>query len=85
MAITEKIEIDKIEIVNQWAIQVRQATTVERDGVQIAKTFHRWTLTPDDDISNQPSNVQAISNAAWTPEVVAAFEAWKEEQASNRP
>jgi hypothetical protein len=84
MALTENTNIDQIEVVNDWNIQVRQATTIERDGVQIARTFHRWILTPDMDISDQPSNVQAIANAAWTPEVIAAYNAFKEEQ-SNRP
>jgi len=84
MALTENTNIDQIEVVNDWNIQVRQATTIERDGVQIARTFHRWILTPDMDISGQPSNVQAIANAAWTPEVIAAYNAFKEEQASKR-
>jgi hypothetical protein len=83
MALTERTEIDQIEIVGGWNIQVRQATTIERDGVEIAKTFHRWVLTPDMDISDQPSNVQAIANAAWTPEVKAAYETFKAEQAAR--
>ena len=84
MAITENISIDRIEVVGDWNIQVRQATSIEKDGVEIAKTFHRWLLTPDMDISNQPSNVQAIANAAWTPEVIAAYEAFKaQQQAAN--
>jgi hypothetical protein len=83
MALTENTNIDQIEIVGSWNIQVRQATTIEKDGVQIARTFHRWVLTPDMDISDQPSNVQAIANAAWTPEVIAAYNAFKEEQASR--
>ena len=84
MALTENTNIDQIEVVNDWNIQVRQATTIEKDGVQIARTFHRWILTPDMDISDQPSNVQAIANAAWTPEVIAAYNASKEEQESKR-
>jgi hypothetical protein len=83
MAFTEKIEIDQIEIVQQWNIQVRQATVIERDNVQIAKTFHRWVLTPDMNISDQPANVQAIANAAWTPEVKTAYETFKAEQAAK--
>jgi len=84
MALTEKIEIDRIEVVADWNIQVRQATTIEKDGVQIARTFHRWVLNPDSDISAQESRVQAIANAAWTPEVVAAYQAFKAEQASKQ-
>jgi len=80
MAITERTEIDKIEIVDTWHIQVRQANVVERDGAQIARTFHRWTLNPDSDISTQEQRVQDICNAAWTPEVVAAYQAFKAEQ-----
>ena len=83
MALTESKSIDQIEVVNDWNIQVRQATIIEKDGVQVARTFHRWVLTPDMDISSQPSNVQAIANAAWTPEVRAAYDAFKEEQASR--
>ena len=83
MALTERTEIDQIEIVRDWNIQVRQETTIEKDGVQVARTFHRWVLTPDSDISTQESKVQAIANAAWTTEVKAAYKAFKEEQASK--
>jgi hypothetical protein len=51
MALTERTEIDKIEVVEQWVIQVRQATIIERDGEFVSRTFHRWILTPDHDIS----------------------------------
>jgi hypothetical protein len=83
MALTENTSIDQIEIVGDWNIQVRQATTIERDGVQIARTFHRWTLNPDSDISTQEQRVQDICNAAWTNEVKAAYETFKAEQAAK--
>jgi hypothetical protein len=83
MAFTENISIDQIEIVNDWNIQVRQATIIEKDGVQVARTFHRWVLTPDMDISNQETKVKNICNAAWTPEVIAAYNQFKEER-TNR-
>jgi hypothetical protein len=73
MALTEKIEIDRIEVVSNWNIQVRQATIIERDGEQVALTFHRWLLTPDMDISDQEQKVQAICNVAWTDDVKAAY------------
>jgi len=85
MAFTENIEIDKIEVVQNFFIQVRQATVIEKDGVQMARSFHRWVLTPDSDISGQEQKVQDIANAAWTPEVKAAYEAFKAEQAAKRP
>ena len=83
MALTEKIEIDRIEVVNGWNIQVRQATIIERDGEFVSRTFHRWVLTPDMDISDQEQKVKDIANAAWTPEVKAAYEAFKVEQANR--
>ena len=83
MALSETISIDKIEIVNDWNIQVRQATIVERDGQFVARTFHRWVLTPDSDISGQEQKVQDICNAAWTNEVKSAYETFKAEQAAK--
>ena len=83
MALTEKIEIDQIEIVANWNIQVRQATIIERDGEFVARTFHRWVLTPDMDISDQEQKVKDIANAAWTPEVRQAYETFKAEQAQR--
>lgn len=83
MTFKENISIDQIEIVGDWNIQVRQATVIEKDGEQVARSFHRWVLTPDQDISDQEQKVQDIANAAWTPSVKAAYEAFKKEQASK--
>ena len=83
MALTENTNIDQIEIVADWNIQVRQATVIERDGDFVSRTFHRWVLTPDMDISNQEQKVQDIANAAWTPEVRQAYETFKAEQAAK--
>jgi hypothetical protein len=83
MALTERTEIDQIEIVGNWNIQIRQATIIERDGDFVSRTFHRWILTPDSDISGQEQKVQDICNAAWTDEVKAAYETFKAEQAAK--
>ena len=83
MALTENTSIDQIEIVGDWNIQVRQATIIEKDGNQVARSFHRWVLTPDSDISGQEQKVQDICNAAWTDEVKAAYETFKAEQAKT--
>jgi hypothetical protein len=83
MALTENISIDQIEIVADWNIQVRQATVIERDGQFVSRTFHRWVLNPDSDISSQEQKVQDICNVAWTPEVKAAYETFKAEQAAK--
>ena len=81
--LTERKEIDRIEVVEQGIIQVRQATIIERDGEFVSRTFHRWVLTPDSDISNQEQKVKDICNAAWTPEVRQAYETFKAEQANR--
>ncbi len=83
MALTENISIDQIEVVRDFFVQVRQATVVERNGQFVARTFHRWVLTPDMDISGQEQKVQDICNAAWTEEVKSAYEAFKAEQAAK--
>ena len=83
MALTERTEIDQIEIVRNWNIQVRRCTTIERDGEFVSRTFHRWVLTPDMDISDQEQKVQDIANAAWTSEVRQAYETFKAEQANR--
>ena len=80
---TESKNIDAIEVVNDWNIQVRQATIIERDGEFVSRTFHRWVLTPDMDISDQEQKVKDIANAAWTPEVRQAYETFKAEQAQR--
>jgi len=83
MALTENASIDQIEIVGGWNIQVRQATVIERDGQFVSRTFHRWVLTPDSDISSQEQKVKDICGAVWTPEVKTAYETFKAEQANR--
>lgn len=78
MALTENTQIDRIEVVEYGIIQVRQATVIERDGEFVSKTFNRWVLTPDMDISSQEQQVKDIASVAWTPEVKSAFEKLKE-------
>ena len=85
MALTENTSIDRIEVIEHGFIQVRQATVIERDGQFVSRTFHRWVLTPDADISGQEQKVQDICNAAWTDEVKAAYETFKAEQAARMP
>lgn len=82
MALTETKQIDKIELYGEHQIlQVREVTTIERDGQEVARTYHRWSFTPGDDVSAMPANVQAVAQAAWTPEVIAAFEAMRAQAA----
>lgn len=76
MAITERTEIDKYEIVGQFKhIQCRHATIIERDGVEISRSFHRHVIAPDADVSGESAEVQAIAAAMHTAEVKAAYAA----------
>jgi len=76
MALTERTVEDKIEIVGDYKrVQVRTATVIERDGVEISRSFHRHALAPDADISGESAEVQAICNAVWTQEVKDAYAA----------
>jgi hypothetical protein len=75
MALTEKTIIDKVELTEVNTIQVRTATIIEKDGVEIAKTYHRHVIAPGEDVTNEDPKVQAIANAIWTPEVIAAYQA----------
>jgi hypothetical protein len=85
MALTERCENDKIEVVGKYkAVQVRCATVIERDGVEVTRSFHRHVLHPgtlgegdvlvDTDLSSEDADVAAIATAAWTAEVK---EAWR--------
>jgi hypothetical protein len=73
MSLTETKKIDKIEVVENNSIQVRTATIIEKDGVEIAKTYHRRVVAPTDSIENEDLRVQAIANAIWTEEVIAKY------------
>ena len=93
MALSESNEYDKIEVVGPYkTVQVRKATVIKKDGVELTRSFERYvldigSLDPDKklrerDISGQPAEVQAICNAAWTSEVK---EAWTKHLASLSP
>jgi len=87
MALTERFENDKIEVVGTFkAVQVRKANIIEKDGVEISRTFERHALMPgtiddsdnfvDTDISSEDTDVQAICNAAWTTTVKDSYKAF---------
>jgi hypothetical protein len=76
MALTERSVEDKIEIVGDYKhIQVRTATIIERDGVEISRSFHRHVVAPGADISGESAEVQAVCNAVWTQEIKDAYAA----------
>jgi hypothetical protein len=75
MNLTETKVVDQIAVTENGTVLYREATRIMRGDEQIAQTYHRTSLTPGQDLTGQPANVVAIAQAAWTPEVIAAYEA----------
>ena len=81
MALTESIEYYKIEVVGIYkAVQVRKATVIKKDGKELTRSFNRYVLTPDMELSerSEPNEVVAVCNAVWTQEVKDAWKAYLE-------
>jgi|TARA_R100000388_G_scaffold52301_1_gene38938 hypothetical protein len=79
MALSESTEYDKVEIVGPYkTVQVRKATVIKKDGTELTRSFHRYVLQPDSDISAEPAEVTAICNAVWTQEIKDAWKAFQE-------
>ena len=86
MALTETIEYDKIKVVSIYkSIQVRKASVIKKDNVEIARSYERYSLScgmlddsddlVDTDISAEPTEVQQICNTVWTDDVKALWKA----------
>tara|TARA_R100000426_G_scaffold12839_1_gene12738 strand:+ start:1651 stop:1962 length:312 start_codon:yes stop_codon:yes gene_type:complete len=93
MALSESIEYDKIEVVGIYkAVQVRKATVIKKDDVELTRSFERYVLNPgslddsdnlvDTDLSAEPTEVSAVCNAVWTTDVKSA---WKTKLISEKP
>ena len=93
MALAESIEYDKIEVVGQYkVVQVRKATIIKKDGVELTRAFERYALQAgtldasdnlvDTDLSGEPAEVSAICNAVWTTDIKAA---WKAKLIADKP
>jgi len=74
MALTKEVVTDQITITENGTVLVREVTRIMEDNVEISKQYHRTSFAPDSDVSEQPDNVQAICNTAWTPEIIAAYQ-----------
>jgi hypothetical protein len=75
MSLTKQTVIDQITVQENGIVLYREATRIMEDGVQLSQTYHRSSLTPAQDLTGIPANVVAICNAAWTTEVIAAYQA----------
>jgi hypothetical protein len=75
MSLTKTTTVDQITVTEDGTILYREATRIMEDGVQLSQTYHRSSLTPDQDLTGVPANVVAICNTVWTAEVIAAYQA----------
>jgi hypothetical protein len=75
MALTERVEIGSRDVLPDGQIQVRTDTVIERDGVEISRTYHRHVVVPGQDVSGQHADVQRLATAEHTVEVIAAYRA----------
>ena len=93
MALTKTTEEDKIEVVGQYkAVQIRTATVIKEDGVELSRSFHRKVLNPgtldgsnnlvDTNVSSESAEVKGIAAAVWTQ---AVKDAWKAKLIADKP
>ncbi len=78
MALTKTTINDKIEVINQgdWStVQVRTATIIAEDGVEISRNFHRHVVMPDADLTAEDADVAAICTPVFTDAAKAAYAA----------
>ena len=89
MALEKETLVDKIEVLENGQVQVRTATVIKEDGIELNRSFHRHVLAPrtksgdtwgDTDISGEDARVQAIANATWTDDVKSAYESFIDSQ-----
>ena len=81
MAITKETTIAKIEVVGEYkAVQIATDTVIKEDGVELSRSRHRKVVHPDQDISSEDAEVQAVCNAVWTQAVRDAWTAFQAEQ-----
>ena len=84
MAITKEEIIARIEVVGQYKfVQLATETVIKEDGVEISRSRHRKLFRPNDDISSEDAEVQAVCNAVWTDDVKASWTAFQAEQQNN--
>lgn len=82
MAITKEIAIDQITILENGVILYRKATRIIEDGVQLSQTYHRTSLVPGQDVSNESQKVQDVCNLTWTQEIIDAYK--KQQEQNNQ-
>jgi hypothetical protein len=80
MSLTKTTTVDQITVIENGTVLYREATRITEDGNQLSQTYHRSSLAPGQDLTGVPDNVGAICNLVWTAEVVAAYQAQKDQK-----
>jgi len=75
MSLTKSTTVDQITVTENGIVLYREATCIMEDEKELSKTYHRTSLTPNQDLTGVPANVVAHCNVAWTDEVIAAYKA----------
>ena len=75
MTIEKQKVVDQINVSENGIVFYREATLTIEDGVQLSQTYHRTSLIPGQDLTDQPAEVVAIANTAWTTQVISAYQA----------
>jgi archaellum component FlaF (FlaF/FlaG flagellin family) len=75
MSLTKTTNVDQITVTENGIVLYREATRILENGNEISKSFHRTSLTPGQSLTDQPAQVVAIAQAAWTADVIAAYNA----------
>jgi hypothetical protein len=75
MEINKETVVDQITVTETGIVLYREVTRIIENGKVLTQTYHRTSLTPGQNLEGQPANVAAICNTAWTPEVIAAYQA----------
>ena len=84
MAITKETQIAKIEVVGEYkAVQIATDTVIKEDGVELSRSRHRKVVHPDQDITGEDAEVQAVCNAVWTQAVRDAWTAFQTTQSQG--
>ena len=82
MAITKETVIEKIEVVGEYkAVHIATDTVIKEDDVELSRSRHRHVVHPDQDITGEDAEVQAVCNAVWTQAVKDAWTAFQASQA----
>jgi hypothetical protein len=84
MALTERTEEDKIEILSDGTMQIRTATVIERDGVEVSRSYSRHVIQPDQDTAAQSALVNRVTAALWTDELKQRFTGDKAAREASR-